>query len=135
MRLGKKPNPGWACIFLTFYGALGLLLFWQLFSLTFGIHDQISLQFENLTRPLPLNILLNCSEYKQGWNYVEEEGGCGPPPNFFKILNNSYIFKILENKFMKNYICPSQENYICPPRLRILVLSLNINKTYFYVFC
>ena len=41
-----------------------------------------------------------------------------PPPNFFKILNSRYIFKILENKLKKNYICP--------PRLRILVLSLMI---------
>ena len=46
------------------------------------------------------------------------------PPNFFKILNSRYIFKILEYKLKKNYICPPQENYICPPRLRILIPSL-----------
>ena len=45
---------------------------------------------------------------------------------FLKILNNRYIFKILKNKSMKNYICSSQENYICPLRLRILVSSLFI---------
>ena len=55
---------------------------------------------------------------------LKKRGGCGPPKIFFKILNNRYIFKILENKFMKNYICPSQENYIFSPRFRILVLSL-----------
>ena len=31
-------------------------------------------------------------------------GGCPHPPRFFKILNNSYILNILENKSMKNYI-------------------------------
>ena len=71
----------------------------------------------------------------QGQNYVQEEGGYGPP-NFFKILNNRYIFKILKNKSMKNYICPSQKNYICPPRLRILVLFLRMCVcVYVYLTC
>ena len=55
-------------------------------------------------------------------------GSCPHPPRFFKILNNSYILKILENKFMKNYIFPSQENYICPPQFGILILSLDAKK-------
>ena len=42
----------------------------------------------------------------------------------FKILNNRYIFKILEDKSRKKYICPPQENYIFPSRIRILVPSL-----------
>ena len=33
-------------------------------------------------------------------------GGCPHAPRFFKILNNSYILNILENKSMKNYIFP-----------------------------
>ena len=55
-------------------------------------------------------------------------GGCPNTPRFFKILNNSYILNILENKFMKNYIFPSQENYICPPQFGILILSLDAKK-------
>ena len=61
-------------------------------------------------------------------NHVQEEGAVPTPPRFFKILNNSYILKILENRFMKNYIFPSQENYICPPQFGILILSLDAKK-------
>ena len=38
--------------------------------------------------------------WDQGWNHVQTEGGCAPPPlppQFLKILNSKYIFEILEN--------------------------------------
>ena len=41
-------------------------------------------------------------------------GGGWDPPKFFKILNNRYIFKILENKSMKNYICPLKKIIFAP---------------------
>ena len=58
------------------------------------------------------NYHLGLGDHRQGRNHIQAEGGCGPttppPPNFFKILNNRYILKILENKLKKNYICPPQ---------------------------
>ena len=53
---------------------------------------------------------------RDGTTYMLK-GVVPPTPNFFKILNSRYIFKILENKPKKNYIFPPQENYICPPQL------------------
>ena len=59
--------------------------------------------------------------------------GCGSPQFFKKILNSKYIFKILENKFKKNYIChlkkiifaPSTPNINFVPRwTHIVILEL-----------
>ena len=54
--------------------------------------------------------------FKNGTMHKLRGAVAPPPPNFLKILNSKYIFKILENK--------PKINYICPPRLRILVPSL-----------
>ena len=91
----------------------------------------------------PLHDLIS---FKGGTEPYTSRGGLWPPPIFFKkILNNRYIFKILENKSMKNYICPFKENYICPLRLWILVPSLfqsygrnkrmSLEREYYYVWC
>ena len=62
---------------------------------------------------------------RDGTTYRKRGASPAPPKKInFKILNNRYIFKILENKPKKNYICPPQENYICPFQIRILVPSL-----------
>ena len=46
--------------------------------------------------------------------HTDRGGLCTPPPpNFFKILNSRYIFKILENKPKKNlYLHPSRKLYL-----------------------